>query len=182
MAKRAVIAIDIQNDYFPGGKWPLVGADAAADQAAKLLAGARKAGDLVVHVRHEFPSTEAPFFVPGTNGVETHPKVKPLAGEPVVVKNEVNSFLKTNLKQVLDENGVDELVILGSMSHMCVDAATRAALDLGYPVTVIHDACATHDQQFNGTTVPAAQTHSAFMAALGFAGATLKATDEHLAG
>ena len=72
MAKRAVIAIDIQNDYFPGGKWPLVGADAAADQAAKLLAGARKAGDLVVHIRHEFPTTEAPFFVPGTTGVETH--------------------------------------------------------------------------------------------------------------
>lgn len=182
MAKRAVIAIDIQNDYFPGGKWPLVGADAAVDQAAKLLAGARKAGDLVVHIRHEFPTTEAPFFVPGTEGVQTHAKVRPAAGEPVVVKSEVNSFHKTNLKQVLDDNGIDEVVICGSMSHMCVDAATRAALDFGYPVTVIHDACATHDQEFNGATVPAAQTHTAFMAALAFAGATMKAVDEHLAG
>jgi nicotinamidase-related amidase len=66
------------------------------------------------------------------------------------------------------------------MSHMCVDAATRAASDFGYKVTVIHDACATHDQDFNGVKVPAAQVHAAFMAGLAFAYATLKSTDEFL--
>ena len=58
MAKRALIVVDIQNDYFPGGKWPLVGMEAAADNAAQLIASARKNGELVVHVRHEFPRSE----------------------------------------------------------------------------------------------------------------------------
>jgi nicotinamidase-related amidase len=178
MAKRAVIAIDIQNDYFPGGKWPLVGIDAAADKAAGVLAAARAAGDLVVHVRHEFPVAEAPFFVAGTEGVQTHPKVAALPGEPVVVKNYVNSFHQTNLKEVLDAAEVKDVVILGAMSHMCIDAATRAAIDHGYGVTVIHDACATHDQEFNGVKVPAAQTHAALMAALAFAGAAVTSSDE----
>ena len=66
MAKRALVLIDIQNDYFPGGRWPLDGIDAAANNAAELLAAARAAGDLVVHVRHEFPSADAPFFAPGS--------------------------------------------------------------------------------------------------------------------
>lgn len=181
MAKRAVIAIDIQNDYFPGGKWPLVGIDDAADKAAAVLEGARRSGDLVVHVRHEFPVAEAPFFVAGTDGVKTHAKVAAKPGEPVVVKNFVNSFHQTNLKDVLDAAGVKDLVIVGAMSHMCIDAATRAAIDHGYGVTVIHDACATHDQEFNGVTVPAAQTHAAMMAALGFAGAALSSSADHLA-
>ncbi len=57
--------------------------------------------------------------------------------------------------------------MVGSMSHMCVDGITRAANDLGYSVTVIHDACATRDLEFNGLTVPAAHVHAAFMSALG---------------
>src|SRR5688572_25605840 len=86
MPKRALVLIDIQNDYFPGGKWTLSGIDAAADNAARLLAKARSAGELVVHVRHEFPSADAPFFTPGSAGAELHPKAKNLDGEPVVLK------------------------------------------------------------------------------------------------
>ena len=52
------------------------------------------------------------------------------------------------------------------MSHMCIDATTRAAVDFGFPCTVIHDACATRDLVFGGLTIPAAQVHGAFMAAL----------------
>jgi nicotinamidase-related amidase len=61
MPMRALVLIDLQNDYFPGGRWPLAGIESAADNAAKVLAAARAAGDLVVHVRHEFPSADAPF-------------------------------------------------------------------------------------------------------------------------
>ncbi|MCY1265920.1 Streptothricin hydrolase [compost metagenome] len=180
MAKQALIVVDIQNDYFPQGKWPLVGADAAADNAVRLIKAFRDAGDSVVHIRHEFTSEDAPFFTPNSEGAKLHPKVLNRADEPVVLKHFVNSFRETELKSILDEQGIKELVVVGSMSHMCVDGITRAAADFGYTVTVIHDACATRDLEFNGVTVPAAQVHAAFMAALAFAYASVVSTNEYL--
>jgi nicotinamidase-related amidase len=180
MAKQALILVDIQNDYFPQGKWPLVGADAAADNAVRLIEAFRDAGDSVVHIRHEFTSEDAPFFTPNSEGAKLHPKVLNRADEPVVLKHFVNSFRETELKSILDEQGIKELVVVGSMSHMCVDGITRAAADFGYTVTVIHDACATRDLEFNGVTVPAAQVHAAFMAALAFAYASVVSTNEYL--
>src|SRR3954452_11538277 len=181
MSKRALVLIDIQNDYFPGGKWTLSGIESAADNAARVLAAARAAGDLVVHVRHEFPTADAPFFAPGSEGAKIHPKVRSLNGEPVVLKHHVNSFRETDLKALLDRHGVEEVVICGAMSHMCVDAGTRAASDLGYKRVVVHDACATRDQEFEGTMVPASDVHAAFMAALRFGYAQLVSTEEYLA-
>lgn len=180
MAKRALVVVDLQNDYFPGGKWTLSGIDAAADNAGRLLAAARTAGEPVLHIRHEFRSEDAPFFTPGSPGAQIHPKAANRADEPVILKHFVNSFRDTELKQRLDDLGVTEIVLCGAMSHMCIDAATRAAADFGYKVTLIHDACASRDLTFNGVTVPAAQVHAAFMAALGFAYAQLCSTDEFL--
>ncbi len=91
MPKRALVLIDVQNDYFPGGKWPLTGIESAAANAARLLAAARGAGDLVVHIRHEFPTADAPFFAPGSEGAKIHPKVRGLDGEAVVLKHHVNT-------------------------------------------------------------------------------------------
>ena len=180
MSKRATILIDLQKDYFPGGKWTLQGADAAVDNAARLLTAARDHGDLVVHVHHEFASDDAPFFAPGSEGAAIHPKVQPLEDEPTVLKHEVNAFQKTELKAILDSHGIEDVVIAGMMSHMCVDAGARAAKDFGFNVTVVHDACATRDLEFQGETIPAAQTHAAYMAALGFAYATTLSTEEFL--
>ncbi|MEN8638350.1 cysteine hydrolase family protein [Pseudomonas sichuanensis] len=182
MSKQALIIIDIQNDYFPGGKWTLDGAEAAADNAARLLDAARKRGDLVVHVRHEFESSDAPFFTPGSAGARIHHKVEPANNEAVVLKHKVNSFRDTNLKALLDQHHVKALTIAGSMSHMCVDAATRAAADYGYDVTVAHDACATLPLAFDGKQVPAAEVHASAMAALAFAYAKVVSTDELLKG
>jgi nicotinamidase-related amidase len=94
--------------------------------------------------------------------------VTPLEGEPVVVKHQINSFRDTELNKVLKEQGVEKLIIVGAMSHMCIDAVTRAATDLGYECHVAHDACTTLDMEFNGVKVPAAHVHAAFMAALSF--------------
>jgi nicotinamidase-related amidase len=182
MPKRALVLIDIQNDYFPGGKWALSGIEAAADNPAQVLAAARAAGDLVVHVRHEFPTADAPFFTPGSEGAQIHPKARGLEGEPVVLKRHVNAFRETDLKAILDRHGIEEVVMCGAMSHMCVDAGTRAASDLGYRCVVVHDACATRDQEFEGVVVPAAEVHAAFMAALRFGYAKLVTTEEYLAG
>jgi nicotinamidase-related amidase len=180
MKKRGVIVIDLQNEYLPTGKLPLSGIEAAANNAAKVIAESREKGVPVFHIRHEFVNGEAPVFEPGTDGVEIQPAVAPAAGEPVIVKNYVNSFRDTNLKQQLDEQGVEEVVIVGAMSHMCVDACVRSAADMGYGVTVLHDACATLDLTFNGVTTPAAQVHAAMMAAFEFGYGKVKSTDEYL--
>lgn len=180
MSKRAIIIVDLQNEYLPTGKLALVGIDQAVSNASRVIAAARAKGDLVINIRHEFAS-DAPFFVPGTEGVEIIPAVAPEEGETVILKNYPNSFLKTGLKELLDEHGIEETVIIGAMSHMCIDATTRAASDFGYKVTVVHDACATRDLEFNGETVPAAQVHTALMSALGFAYAKIMTTDEYLA-
>ena len=181
MSKQALIVIDIQNDYFPGGKWPLQGADAAADNAAQVIEATRANGNLVVHVRHEFESTDAPFFTPGSEGAQIHPKAANHEGEPVVLKHKVNSFLGTDLKALLDRHQITGLILVGSMSHMCIDAAARAASDMGYATTVIHDACATRDLEFNGVVVPAAHAHAAYMASLAFAYSQVVSTREWLA-
>src|SRR5690606_17361271 len=129
----------------PGGPMELVGIEAAADKARSVLERFRSRGAPIVHVQHLSVRPGATFFLPGTPGVEHHPSVAPAAGEQVVQKNFPNSFRDSRLAGVLEQAGVRELVIVGAMSHMCVDATTRAAFDAGYQCTVVEDACATRD-------------------------------------
>lgn len=182
MTRRATIAVDIQNDYFSGGRFPLEGMEQAAAQARAVLDAARARGDLIVHVRHEFADPSAPFFHPGSEGADINPAAAPQENEIVVTKNRVNAFKDTDLQRILDDNGVTEVVIVGAMSHMCIDAATRAASDLGYRTTVISDACATRDLEFQGTVVPAAQVHAAMMSGLAFGYATVTDAKDWIAG
>ncbi|MDO5638991.1 MAG: cysteine hydrolase family protein [Neisseria sp.] len=180
MADTALLIIDFQNDYFPGfpgAKWPLAGTEAAAANGAALLAKFRAQGLPVFHVRHEFPNADAPFFQPGSEGAQIHAGMAPLEGEAVIVKQQINSFRDTGLQQQLQQAGIRRLVIVGAMSHMCIDAATRAAADFGYECLVAHDACATLDMAFDGVNVPAAQVHAAFMAALQFGYAKVESTE-----
>lgn len=180
MSKRAILVIDLQNEYFASGKLALTDIEVAADNAARVIAAARTSDDMLIHVRHEFPDPNAPIFTPGSDGVQIHPSVRPENDEPVILKNHPNAFLKTELKTMLDDKGIEEVVVVGAMSHMCVEATSRAASDFGYKVTVVHDACATMDLEFNGQTVPAAHVHATAMAALAFAYANLQSTAEHL--
>lgn len=183
MSKIALVIVDHQNDYFPsyaGARWPLEGTEAAAEQAAKLLATFREKGLPVVHVRHENLDEAAPFFKPHSDGAKIHASVAPIDGETVILKHYPNSFRETNLQAVLDAQGIKHLYIAGAMSHMCIDAITRAANDLGYTCSVAHDACATLQVEFNGVIVPAAHVHAAMMYALAFGYASVKSTDELL--
>ncbi|WP_207460391.1 cysteine hydrolase family protein [Azospirillum sp. SYSU D00513] len=180
MKKRAIVVVDLQNDYWPSGKWPLKGIEEAAANAAKVIGKARDEGDILIHVRHEFTTPDAPFFVPGTEGARINPLVQPAGTETVILKNHPNSFRETGLKQMLDEQAVEEVVVVGAMSHMCIAATARAAADFGYDTVVVHDACATRDVEFDGTTVPASQVHSANMAALAFAYGKVIGTNEFL--
>ena len=163
MADQALVIIDIQNDYFPGGKMELEAADAAADKARVVLQRFRNEKLPIIHIRHLSTRPGATFFLPGSAGAEIRDAVKPREGETVVEKNFPNAFRQTNLQQVLP---VKNLVVAGMMTHMCVDASVRQAADLGYKVTLLADACATRAQSFAGETVPARQVHAAFLAAL----------------
>ncbi|MFJ3384669.1 MULTISPECIES: cysteine hydrolase family protein [unclassified Curtobacterium] len=163
---RALVLVDIQRDYFPGGAFPLVEPLAAAAAARAVLDAFRASGELVVHVFHVSTDPDATFFRPGTTGVDFHELVEPAPGETVLEKHRPNSFIDTGLQTVLDDAGVSELVIVGMMSSMCIDSTTRAAHELGYTCTVVSDACAAPDLRYGDTVVPGASVHAAFMAAL----------------
>lgn len=180
MSKTALILVDFQNDYFDGGAFSLVGTTAAATNAGKILEHFRAKGAPVVHVQHHAAEAEATFFVPGTPGAEIHPLVAPAGDEPVLTKSNINAFLDTGLKDLLDAQGITQVVVVGAMSHMCIDAVVRAASDYGYTAAVIHDAVATRDLEFEGRIVPAADVHASFMAALAFAYAEVLSTEAYL--
>ena len=163
---RGLLIVDIQQDYFPGGLFPLAGPERAAEAAAAVLRTFRTAGDPLIHVRHEWDAPDALFMRPGTPGAQIHPLVAPGPGEQVITKDAPNSFLRTPLLARLQEMAVTDLVVAGMMTSMCIDATVRAAADLGFNVTVVHDACAAPDLEFSGTKVPAAAVHAAFLAAL----------------
>lgn len=146
--KKALLIVDVQNFYFSEGAVPLDGAEEAAGKAASLLEHFRKQGDLVVHVRHNF-----------SPGGEIHQLVEPLKKETVISKDHVNAFRNTDLAEVLEKAGVEELVVCGMQTHMCLEAAVRAASDLGYTCTVAGDACATRDLTLGDHTVAAADVH-----------------------
>lgn len=162
----ALLIVDIQNDYFPGGRMALEGSPEAGEQAARLLGHFRQQSLPTVHIQHLATRPGATFFVPGTPGAEIHACVRPLRGETVIEKHYPNSFRETQLLEHLHSLGCQQLVICGMMTHMCIDATTRAAADLGFTCKLAHDACATRTLSFEEQSVPAQQVHAAFLAAL----------------
>jgi nicotinamidase-related amidase len=177
----ALVIVDIQKDYFPEGKLPLVGPIEASQQAARLLDHFRRAQWPVIHVQHIAVRPGATFFLPGTPGVDFHANVQPLPNETIVQKNFPNSFRDTPLLDVLREKQVSRLVICGMQTSMCVDATTRAAADYGFECFVAVDACAARNLTFDGHPVPAAQVHYAFLAALNGSYAKVLKVDQILA-
>jgi nicotinamidase-related amidase len=161
-----LLVIDIQRDYFDGGAFPLPLAEPAAAAARDVLEAVRRRGDLVIHVRHVWDEPDATFMRPGTAGIEIHPLVAPLEDEIVIDKAYPNALRETPLLEMLGSHDVDHLLVTGMMTNMCVDGTVRAAADLGFDVTLVHDACAAADLEFGGRAVEAADVHAAFVAAL----------------
>ncbi len=151
----ALVIIDIQDFYFPGGKAELVEPEKAAEQAKILLNYFRENDGLVVHVRH--------IFEPGG---EIHQLVAPIEGEKIFSKNEVNAFLNSGLNDYLQENNIKDVVLCGMQTHMCLEAGTRAAHDLGYKCIVAGDACATRDLKFGEEIIKAKDVHYSTLSTL----------------
>jgi nicotinamidase-related amidase len=153
--KTALLIVDIQNFYFPGDGPGLVNVIPASLNAREILQLFREKKQLVVHVKHK-----------AVKGGEIHKNVEPIAGEKVITKVEVNSFLNTDLLEYLKKNEVTRLVIIGMQTHLCLEAATRAGHDFGFECVVVGDACATKDVKYGDHTVKAEDVHYSTLATI----------------
>ncbi len=162
----ALLLVDIQNDYFPNGRMPLDRSIDASLKAQEILQAFRAKQKQIVHVQHISTRPDATYFLPCTKGIDFHPNVQPVKQETIIKKHYPNSFKDTALLNHLTKNQIDHLIICGMMTHLCVDATVRAAYDLGFSCTVLHDACATKNLEFNNMPIPAQSVHHAFLAAL----------------
>ncbi len=178
--KEGLIIIDIQNDYFDRGTMTLVNSDNACKNAKLLLDRFRCENLPVIFIQHIAKRPSATFFLPNTKGAEIHETLYPMENEKVIIKHFPNSFRETDLLDFLKEKQITDLVICGMMTHMCVDATTRAAKDFEFNITVIGDACATKDLEINGQIVIASEVQNSFLAALNYFYSTVITTKQYL--
>ena len=163
--KEALLIIDVQNDYFEGGACELHNAREAEDHIIDLIKESRELGRHIIYIKH-INQLDDDFFVEGTYGCEISERVKPLPTDTVIIKYCPNSFLGTELNDCLRSLGVEKLIVCGMMTHMCVDTTVRAAMDHGYEVTLVADACATKDIEINGEVIPAETVQKTYIASL----------------
>jgi len=175
---RALVVIDIQNEYAADGMYALPRFQEAAAGAARAISAARAAGVPVLHIRHEIVRSDEWGFVPGSAGAAIHESVAPLDGEAVIVKHHPNAFLETDLRERLDALGDGPVAFAGMMTSTCVDSTVRSAADQGYDALLVADACAAPALEHGGTQVDGDAVNAAFLAALGEDFATLVSADE----
>jgi len=165
----ALLIIDIQEFYFPEGFNPLVEPGEASKKAGKLLEHFRSNNNLVVHIKHV---TNKDSLI--------HHNVQPENGEKVIRKQQVNSYQDTELLEYLKKNNINQVVICGMMTHMCVEAAARTSADFGFDVILIGDACATRDIIYHSDTVKAADVHVATLGTINRYYGRVMTADEYL--
>jgi nicotinamidase-related amidase len=164
--KKALILVDVQKDYFAGGKSELFMPEAAAGNVKMLLDRFRQENLDIFHIQHISTNEKAGFFRPGTEGVDIYPLVSPAPCETVIIKHNPDAFWETELEQALKSRQIESLVICGMMSHMCIDTTVRSAKRLNFTVLLAEDACTTKDLNWCGTLIPARTVHDTMMAAL----------------
>lgn len=140
--KNALIVIDIQNDYFPGGSFPLEATDIACKGAVAAIEKARNEGWLIVGIQH-IATADAPFFKPDSEGVKIHPDVVTALGDaPVIIKKEADSFFKTRLEQLLRDKGITDLYLTGMMTQHCVTHTALSPQGLSMKMHILAEGCA----------------------------------------
>lgn len=163
--KQALMVIDVQNDYFEGGAMALVHPEQALHHIQQLERWFLAQNLPIIYIQH-INSAQASFFRPNTKGVELHSALQLQSNSIILQKHKPNSFVGTGLDQILQQLSVNQLVITGMMTHMCIDSTTRAATELGYQPILIADATATRDLHFSDQSTPAREVQTAFLAAL----------------
>jgi len=165
----ALLIIDVQNFYFPGGALPLHEPEKAADNIKKLLLDFRAEKNPVIHICHRVKK-----------GGDIYRILTPVKKEKIIFKDHANSFRDTLLLEYLKEKNIGTLVITGMQTHMCVEAATRAAADLGFKCIVVSDACATRDLKFGEKTIRSEDVHNSTLSSLSRTYAEITDTKSYL--
>ncbi len=176
----ALVMLEFQNDYFPNGRISLDKSLEACSKAESVLLAAREKKLPIIHIQHIATHPDATFLLPCTKGAEFYSTVQPIKNETTIKKHYPNSFKDTALLNHLIKNQINHLVICGMMTQMAVDATVRAAYDLGFSCTVLHDACAARQLEFNHNMISAQHVHYAFLAALQPMYATVMSSDDFL--
>ncbi|MCE1159177.1 Streptothricin hydrolase [bioreactor metagenome] len=180
--KTALLIVDVQNDYFPGGKNELVGSIEASLRIKVIIEKFRRKNLEIIYIQHISKSPASTFFLPNTEGIAIHNNVKPNREDKIFIKHYPNSFRDTGLDEYCKNKGIDTLVIVGMMSHMCIDTTVRAGYDLGYKIVVLKDCCATKDLKMGERVVKAEEVQIAYMAAIEGTFGEVKTVEEYIRG
>ena len=158
---KALLLIDLQNDYFPGGKFPLWNTDAVLTNIEQAIKAARMKGIPVIHIQHVANPKMgiAPFFNEGTEGAKIHPLILAAAPDaPIVVKEYADSFVGTKLEETLSGLGVDELLVCGMMTQNCVTHTAISKSAEKYKVSILADCCTTVNEMLHNIALHAVST------------------------
>ncbi|HAX9672329.1 TPA: cysteine hydrolase [Staphylococcus pseudintermedius] len=166
MTKHGLLVIDVQNDYFKGGKMVLHQPDKALRNIQQLEQDFSAKHLPIIYIQHINTKPNPTFFEADTEGVALYSELAVQPESIIIEKHFPNSFFQTELQETLDQLEVDTLVITGMMTHMCVDSTTRAAAELSYNPVLIHDATATRNLTFNENNVQANDVQNAFISSL----------------
>lgn len=150
--KKALLVIDIQNDYFPGGSYPLWNTEETLNRIVTAIENAQRDNITVIHIQHIADSSLgiAPFFNKGTEGVNIHKKILAAAPDaPVVIKKHADAFHETSLEKTLTEIGTQELLLCGMMTQNCVTHTAISKSAEKYKVSLLQDCCTTVDEMIH---------------------------------
>jgi nicotinamidase-related amidase len=167
--RQALIVIDIQNDYFPTGNFPLWNADKTLTHIELAIAHAINNKVDIIHVQHIANPDNgiSPFFNEGSEGVKIHPRIVAAAPDaPIVIKRYADSFHKTNLDEILQAKGIQALFICGMMTQNCVTHTAISKAAEKYQVNILADCCTTVDEMIHGIALSAVATRVALKQSL----------------
>lgn len=172
MSQKALLVIDLQNDYFPSGKFPLWNTDRTLNNIKEAIEKANQLDIPVIHIQHIADSAMgiSPFFNEGTKGADIHPAILKAAPDgDIVVKKFADSFEQTNLEAVLQKHNVTELLVCGMMTQNCITHTAISKAAEKYDVSILADCCTTVDEMIHNialhavsTRVPLITTQQAF--------------------
>ncbi|WP_199458961.1 cysteine hydrolase family protein [Vibrio owensii] len=161
MSQAALLVIDLQNDYFPNGKFPLWNTEATLNNIKSAIAKANEKNIPVIHIQHIADPAMgiAPFFTEGSEGADIHPEIVALAPKAdVVIKHFADGFEQTNLEEVLQKHGVTELLVTGMMTQNCVTHTAISKAAEKYEVSILMDCCTTVDEMIHNIALHAVST------------------------
>ncbi|WP_222612526.1 cysteine hydrolase family protein [Undibacterium flavidum] len=159
--RKALIVIDVQNDYFPSGNFPLWNADKTLTHIELAIANAIKNKVEIIHVQHiaNPDNGVSPFFNEDSEGVQIHPRILAAAPDaPIVIKRHADGFHHTNLDNILQAQDIQELFICGMMTQNCVTHTAISKAAEKYQVSILADCCTTVDEMIHGIALSAVST------------------------